>query len=183
MRYIITFCSVALLAVAAALVLSYANKKNAEINKTEKSSNFFQVRLPKIFSVICFIFTLFSLALFIGCSFSDRISFVENMPESETIIFSVISALMALTGLLLTVFSTLWKIDIFKDKDYFIHTSFVNKKHTVKYSECKHFKYNDKIQTLIITTDSNRIYVDEYCIHYEDLIDMLIEHNVLMLTD
>ena len=39
------------------------------------------------------------------------------------------------------------------------------------------------MQTLVIRTDTRKLRVDMYCVHYNDFVDLLIDHDVEIIFD
>ena len=95
----------------------------------------------------------------------------------------LIQAVVIIFSLLFTVSTILWKINIWKDKDCFEYVSWLNKKYEIKYSDCKEAKYKPNMQTLVIRTDTRKLRVDMYCVHYNDFVDLLIDHDVEIIFD
>lgn len=140
------------------------NNKEAIKNQTE---NHIIMRLPRAL-------------LWIGCAciavfgaFSIWTAFSEN--ETATAWVSILFGLFTLPGLALILASVLWKIEIFRDKDYFICRTFI-KTHTVRYDECISYKMSRK--TLVLNTAKNKFHIEYMATNFDFLLEMLEENNV-----
>lgn len=70
---------------------------------------------------------------------------------------------------------SLWKIELFRDEDWFIYRLLV-KKHKIYYDECKILKYHNG--SIFLKTKTKKISIPSLLINWEILIWMLHNHNV-----
>ncbi len=87
----------------------------------------------------------------------------------------IVFCLFLILGFVLISSTFLWKIEIFRNENYFVIKTFL-KKRTVYYSDCKYYKHT--LNSLIIFTDKKKISVDVNCVNFEFMLAMLEQYKV-----
>lgn len=70
----------------------------------------------------------------------------------------------------------IWKIEIFKDQDYFIYRNIFGKKYKIRYDECKCYK--DGLNTFTLYAIGKRFFIDNKATNFYFLYSMLNKHKV-----
>lgn len=150
-----------------------------DISKNPKAKHCV-IRVPKTISALCFFSGLFF--LFFTCLSFKQLSGVDDIwPSVGLSIFSLIF-------FCIDVYSMLWKIEIFRDKDYFIFRRFI-KQHKIYYRDCESYKFNSPYNrsfnedSITIKTNTKKIRVEAILINSEAISLMLKKYNVPKVRD
>lgn len=85
-------------------------------------------------------------------------------------------ALFALLGVAIVWVVMIWKIEIFRSKDYFILRKATTKTQKMYYCECTSFKFGTSF--LVLRTNEETVRIDSNATNLELLIAMLSKHKV-----
>lgn len=133
MSFIIKFITPVVIAIAVGAMASKINKDNGKEILNNLQKNDIKIHLPKIYVWIEYICILvFSVLLVLG-EFSEV--FIIDVFD-EIIIFLIISVCF-----IMAMRMKVWKIQIYKDKDYFLYKTLFRKTCEIKYADCISYKY------------------------------------------
>ncbi len=144
--------------------LIYIYKKNNWNEKTE--NNQVIVTLPKIYILIGSIDILF----FCICIFLS----IYKSNGTATLWVWIIFGVFILLGVTIIWVTLIWKIHIFRNKNYFIYRTVFGKTMKVQYNECK--EYTLKENTLVLKTNKKRLYIDMFAKN-SDIFLLMLRHN------
>lgn len=150
-------------------VISYNIEKNNEKELIKNLKNeHIVIRHPKAYSWVGYFGILF---------FSTAILLMVFFPNdtADTWVWVLFSGFVLLSAFL--VFATLvWKMEIFKSKDYFFIRTVFCRKYKVQYSDCISYKFRSN--SLVLKTNRKTFYVDCFVTNFEFLLAELDKHNV-----
>jgi len=122
------------------------------------------IHLPKLYKWVGLVCSIFS---------ASMISF----PNDTAVLWVVIGFwIFILLGLYIFVSSLIWKINIFKERDYFLYTNSFGIKYEIHYSNILFYK--DGYNTLRIKTNKRMFFIDNKATNFEFLLAMLKKHQV-----
>ena len=85
----------------------------------------------------------------------------------------------AVLGILIAMFSGLWRTQVYRSEDYFVHTSVFGVKREIRYAEIAYYKFSGS--SLIVCTGRKKYRLPMEAANIEVLGTMLREHQVKML--
>ena len=102
------------------------------------------------------------------------------MAYQQNDVFSLLFfGLLVLFCMFFLLYFLIWKIDFYKDKDYFIYHTIFQKAQKIYYSDCERFVWNKREDSFKIKTKSGKsFYVSVYANNYEDLRVEMIQSKV-----
>lgn len=158
----------ALIPIIIGILLSNIDKRNSKEIIKNLTKEHIVIRLPNVY-------------LWIGCldiSFFVTCLFVMTRVSSDTatIWVNILFILFVLLGVVIVFETQIWKIEIFKSKNYFVYSPFPFKIYTIQYSNCISFKLG--INSLVLKTNKQTIHIDNKATNFEFLLVMLIQHKV-----
>lgn len=157
-----------LIAISIFLIRIYMmSKSSKELLKTWHQEHVV-LRFPSIFFWIGFLDVLF----FSACLFI--MFFFPNGTEAWWVWTEFI--LFILLGLALVLKTLIFKIDVYKNKDYFVYRSVFVKTRKIYYCEC--ISYQCTQYDLIVKTGKKKITIDIHTINVEVLMGMLGKNKV-----
>ncbi len=168
MDFILFFSLAAIIATVIALTVSKIKKHLKKDELFEEENGHYIVKLPDWFFWLMYIYTWLLGSVFAYCLFIQKDTF--------TLIGWLLSMPILLFGVVTYFAGKAWRIDVFKDKDYFIFRNifFVTRK--IYYSECIGYKYT--MNSVVVKTEKRKIYVDYFLINSEYFNAMLGTHGV-----
>jgi len=126
------------------------------------------IHLPKLYKWVGLVCSIFSATLFL---------LMMLFPNDTAAIWVGIEFwIFILLGLYMFVTSFIWKINIFKEKDYFLYTNSFGIKYEIHYSDILFYK--DGYNTLRIKTNKKMFFIDNKATNFEFLLAMLKKHKV-----
>ncbi len=102
------------------------------------------------------------------------------MAYQQNDVFSLLFfCLLVLFCIAFLLYFLIWKIDYYKNKDYFIYHTIFQKAQKIYYSECERFVWSKRGDSFKIKTKSGKsFYVSVYANNYEDLRVKMIQSKV-----
>jgi len=159
-QIIIRFLIPALIPIVLGVLMSYMVKSNDKELIKNLSKNHVILRLPKLYLWVGFIDVfVFTFCLFLMYLYPDNTAYPW--------VVYVLSVPLELIGIYLIVATLTWKVEVFRDKDYFIYRTVFGRKYKIKYDECVECKY--KTNTFILKTQNKTFYIDQYARNFEYL--------------
>lgn len=147
------------------LLWSIEGKNKRESIKNMKKEHVI-LRLPNIFLWAGGICSVFFTALLM----------LSYNAESAVIWVKVTFCVFILLGIFLMLMTRIWKIEIFRQKDYFIYRSFFRTRE-IRYRECQSYKLTAG-NLLVIQTGRRKLYLDLRAVNFDVLLIMLEQYNV-----
>ena len=158
----------ALIPVILGLVLSNIGKMNSKELIKNLDKEHIVIRLPKVYLWI----GCLDISFFITC-FLLMIWFPNDTISDWVLILFVLFVLIGVAIVLETQF---WKIEIFRNKNYFLLRTILLKKRKILYSECKSYKYTSNY--IVLKTDKKIYHIDSHVTNIEYLLVMLNRHKI-----
>lgn len=94
----------------------------------------------------------------------------------------LVSILFLLLGIYMVLKRQVWKIEIFRNEDYFLYRTFPYKTYRILYTDCVNYESRADIllfgTTLILRTKGKKLRVKDCAINFEFLLSMLKKHKV-----
>ena len=162
-RVVITVLIVISLDLLLAIILR--TKDDAKIKNS--SEEHIVIRLPKAYlwiGLICFAF------------FAMFFTFAITSGQENSYWVCPSFALFALMGLFIAVETKIWKIEIFRNYDFFIYRTAFLRTYKIFYSDCKGFKLNDNYLTL--KTHNKTFLIDRHSMDSEFFQEMLSRYKI-----
>lgn len=147
------------------LVIYFTSK---EKHKKEFDTAHWIVKGPKIISLLYCFFSLVFLCLVV-------LSHKQYSTEGGAIWPCIVFIIFFLICFCLNISVSLWKIELFKDNDWFIYRPLI-KKHKIYYNECKLLNYHNG--SVFLKTKAKKIGIPSFLINREILMLMLHENDV-----
>lgn len=88
----------------------------------------------------------------------------------------ILFCFFVLLGVFIIAETKIWKIEIFRHKDYFIYRTAFCRVHKIQYAECASYEF--KTNNLVLKTGKRTFYVDNKATNFEFLMAMLSQHKV-----
>ena len=168
MEFILFFSLAAIIATVIALTVSKIKKHLKKDELFEEENGHYIVKLPDWFFWFIYCSIWFFVSMFVFDVFIKK----NTLKSGELLPFIMILLFLVVPY----VIGKAWRIDVFKDKDYFIFRNifFVTRK--IYYSECIGYKYT--MNSVVVKTEKRKIYVDYFLINSEYFNAMLGTHGV-----
>lgn len=94
----------------------------------------------------------------------------------------MVSVLFLILGLYMILKRQIWKIEIFRNEDYFLYRTFPYKTYRILYTDCVNYEFRaDTLwfgTTLILRTKRKKFYIDTCATNFEFLLSTLTKHKV-----
>ena len=153
----------AIIAVILGVLLLYNKKSSRKEAISNLSKNHVVLKLPTMY-------------LWVGCIdvsvFTAFIFLMYYYPNDTAALWIyVVFGLFELLGIFLVVATLLWRIDVFRDKNFFVYRTSFGKKHTIKYDDCVSRKF--KTNAVVLKTYNKTIYIDMNAKNFEFLLAMI----------
>lgn len=155
------------------LFLSKIIKDNEKDLIKNLHENDIEIRFSKVFAWVGIIEALVFSATILGAKITKN--------ESVVIWTEIGFAFFILLGVFLAIGTLAWRIQMFKDKDYFTYRSMIRKTCKIYYKDCLYYK--DIKYGIVIQTKSRKIEVASYTQNYEFFVGMLQKHKVKKIVD
>ncbi len=120
-----------------------------------------------IFTAILIIITLFP-------NGTESIPFTGTDSPFVYLFFSF----FVLLGAYLLYAALVWRVEVFKNEDFFILRDFWGRRHKIHYSDCICYQYQYRGQEIIIRNTIKNFTVSDLLINCEVLLSALQQHNV-----
>lgn len=172
MEIILRIILPALIPLALGVLLSGIEKRNAKGLLHSLTKDHILIRLPRAY-------------LWVGCLeaslFTGFLVWMACFPNGtgSSWVF-VLFSLGALSGIGIMVITMVWKIEIFRQEDYFLLRTVTLKTHKIPYCQCLSFQL--KTNSLTLKTSQGTFSVDCYATNFEILIAMLTQHKVKRIS-
>lgn len=163
---LIRFLIPALIIFILGLLLLKNEKSNAKELVKNLSESCVVLRLPKMYFWLGVMGCVFLTMLFVLCS----------LPKFELAIWSYV-AFFFLGSIFISLLLSerLWKVEVFKDENYFIYRTSFGRKYKVSYNEC--IAYKNATNMFVIKTQRKTFYVDIHSRNFEFLASR-VEHAI-----
>lgn len=150
---------------ATKLFSSHIKSKNNEETIKNSTKDHIVIRLPKALLFVGIITMLVGAALFIVMHTTCPILVME-----------LLLVITFVAGLYLVVNSCTWKMEIFKNENYFIFRAFPYKTKKVFYSDCESYKI--EYDTLFLKTKEKTFYIETKIASFDVILALLNKNNV-----
>lgn len=174
MSFIIKFITPVVIAIAVGAMVSKINKDNGKEILNNLQKNDIKIHLPKMYvwvGYICMIvFTAFIL--------------IAKLTKNDTMTIGIelFFILLIFVGFIIVAHTKIWKIQIYRDKDYFLYKTLFRKTCEIKYADCISYKYVTNGVIIQTNTKVKKIGIDQYATNFEFIICMLDKYNVKEIT-
>lgn len=169
MHILIHIISPLLISLFLGLLYSRIYKSNCKSLIENMKNEHIIVKLPKAY------FWVGALDILVFTVFIFLIKYFP--PSEETILWLYIGfGLFVLLGIFIIAYTSIWKIDVFKHKEYFTYRTFFCKTYKIQYSECVSFKYTQ--YALTIKTYRKTFNFDSKTTNIDYLVAMLRKNKV-----
>ena len=75
--------------------------------------------------------------------------------------------------------AVIWKIDVFRDKNYFLCRTLPYKHHKIRYGDCVGYRIRKIAKVIVLKTNNKKTFhVDVDAANFDALLDMLQKNNV-----
>ena len=128
------------------------------------------VRFPKAYFWVGVVCTLVFTGFILLASF-------YNSETSGTWVYIVFTA-FAVLGVVLSVATSMWRIDLFKNEDYFLYKKAFGRTHNVLYKECLGYRFSTITRSVVVRTENKKIAVNVEQVNFEMFMSMLARHGV-----
>lgn len=167
-RFLIDIVSADVIAIAIGLLTTHISRTNRKEMLKNVSNEHVIIRHPKAY-------------IWIGCAsiaFSGAlIKLMYHFPNDTTTVWAfAVFGVFALMGNYLILAVLIFKIDIYKSKDYFLYRNILFRTYKIRYCDCVRYerKYND----FVLKTTGKTLRLDCDCTNIDFLISMLKQHEV-----
>lgn len=154
---------------AVALFIFFVAKSNEKAAKKSKGQKHIIIRTPRTFLWVG-IFACVVMSAFLYCMI-----FYPNGTEQWWVF--VIFGAFDLLGIYIIVNTLVWRIDIFKQEDYFLYRPTLFKTHKIKYEDCISYSVKDD-SVIIIKTNKKTVTANLIFTNCNALQSMLIKYNI-----
>ena len=149
--------------------LIYRENEKSIINNINR--NHIIIRMPKMYMIIGIV-DIIVFSLFISFSYC-----VFN--ESSSWITTITFLLFIMAGILIVFVTIRWRVDVYRDKDYFVVRNLIHK-NEYKYSDC--IKINMKKNKMVIETIHGLIHIDPCSINIDFLLSMFGKYKIEIIS-
>lgn len=126
------------------------------------------IQLPKAYMWVGFLdFVAF-------CAFAILVA--NDQDASSAAWVWILTCFFILLGVFLIAVTKIWKIEIFRHREYFLYRTAFCRVHKVQYSQCVSYEF--KTNNLVLKTEKRTFYVDNKATNFEFLLIMLSQHKV-----
>lgn len=169
MRIIIGMLSPALIYIFLSFYVSWIQESNfKELIKNQGKTHII-VRMPKAYLLVGVLTILvFGFFLVMVC--------IEYQNDKSLLWVIVEFCLFILMGVVIVFGVFIWKIEIFKNEDFFLLRTFTLITHKIQYCECKSFR--EGRNTLVLKTQKRTFRIDRDTTNFEFFVEMLNKHKV-----
>ena len=173
MQFILRFITPILISLTIGLLYSKIYDHNYKSVIENLKNEHIIIRLPKAFFFVgCVCATLFATAIVLMTLFPN---------DTVTWWVYIIFVFFVLLGIYLMAIGTIWKIEVFRHKNYFIYRSVFFRKYKIKYADCISYKCAKNSVELITT--NRTFHIDTIATNYEFFVAMLKKHKIKELKD
>ena len=171
MQFLIRLMASVLISFAAGAFLSGVEKSNAKEKIRNLGKKHIIIRLPKA----CLWVGCIDIAFFGACMFI--MTFFPN--DTQSVWVWIGFAVFVLLGICMVSEALIWKIDVFRDKNYFICRTLPYKHHKILYGDCVGYRIRKIAKVLVLKTNNKKTFhVDVDAANFDALLDMLQKNNV-----
>ena len=168
MEFISFFSLAAIIATVIALTVSKIKKHLKKDELFEEENGHYIVKLPDWFFWLMYIYTWLLGSVFAYCLFIQKDTF--------TLIGWLLSMPILLFGVVTYFAGKAWRIDVFRNEDYFLLRTLTVRCRKIKYCECLSYKLT--MNSLTIKTVKRTIRIDSNAANLEVLAAMLTRYKV-----
>ena len=159
--------SLTLIPIIISIFFFIVDKENDKKILLNSKKDYIVIKAPKAFPIV-FVIAIPILAYFTILAYQQE--------ETFSILFFGLLVLFCIVFLL---YFLIWKIDFYKNKDYFIYHTIFRKAQKIYYSDCEKFTWNRQGDSFKIKTKSGKsFYVSMYANNYEDLRVKMLQSKV-----
>ncbi len=167
------FIAYALIPIVLYVIFYFVDKQNDKKAIINLEKEHIIIRTPNAFLWIGIIGTLIFSIFILFTIFPNNIS----SPIGKNIWWVLlIFCSFDLLGIYIIFNTLVWKIEIFKTKDYFLYKPLF-KTYKIKYKDCLWFTIKDN-GVLVIKTNTKNVNANTFFTNYEFLLAMLVKHGV-----
>ena len=168
MRYIIHSGIPIIISIALSVLFVFIQKSNTRESVANISHNHIIVTLPKIYFWIgCIDILFFGICFFLS---------IYKPNGTATIWVWVMFGFFVLLGIVIIWATLMWKIDVFRNEEFFIYRTFWGHILKIRYDECK--QYEIKENTMVLKTARKNLYIDMFSKNYDVFLSMLHQNNI-----
>ena len=150
------------------ILFVYIRKNNKSESTEELSDNHIVVTLPKMYLVIgCIDILFFGICIFLS---------ILKPNGTATVWVWIEFGIFMLLGAVIVWVTVIWKIDIFRNENYFIYRTAFGNVLKIRYDECK--QYELKENTMILKTVQKNLYMDMFAKNSDVFLSILRQNNV-----
>jgi len=136
------------------------------------------IRPPKMICWVAVIGILFFTAILIIITlFPNGTEFIPFTGTDSPFVF-IIFSFFVLLGAYLLYAALVWRVEVFKNEDFFILRDYWGRRHKIHYSDCTCYQYRYRGQEIIIRNTIKNFTVTDLLINYEVLLSALQQHKV-----
>lgn len=162
-----------LISLAVGLLYSKMYERNCKSVIENLNNEHIVIKLPKImFLVGCICSAVFSTAIVLMTLFPN---------DTAAWWVYVIFISFVLLGIYLMTIGMVWKMEVFRNEDYFIYRSVFFKTYKINYADCISYKRTNNTVELITT--NRTFHIDTIATNYEFFMAMLEKHKVKEIKD
>lgn len=168
--FIIRILGFALIPIAVWWVMSLAMKETEKEEISNQGKERVIVHPPKAFCWVAIIDMLvFTAMMMIMILF-------PNGTEAPFVFLAF--SLFVLLGAYLLYISLIWRVEVFKNEDFFILRDYLGRRHKIYYSDCTSYQYRYHQQEIIVRNHVKNFTVGYFLANSEVLIAALNQHHV-----
>lgn len=164
------FITFALIQIAVYVIIYFISKeKDDEIIKSIKNEHII-IRTPRLFLLVGII------GISVCTTFIFLMLFYPNGTEAWWVF--IIFGSGDLLGMYIISNTLIWKIEVFRNENYFLYRKSPFKTYKIKYEDCLYFQENINKGVLIVKTNKKTVTANMLFTNYECLPAMLIKNGV-----
>lgn len=149
------------------LLLSIIERGNSQEIIRNLTKEHIVIRLPKVYLWIGYLeISFFAACILMTC-------FPNN---TATAWVRIEFGFFALIGVVIVLKTQIWKIEIFRSKDYFLCRTLPYKTYKIPYSDCLSYKLGTN--SLVLKTKKKTLRIDSHATNFEFLLTMLTQHKI-----
>lgn len=169
MQILIRIIIPALIPIILGILLSNIDKSNSKEILKNLTKEHLVIRLPKAYLWVgCLDISFFVTCIFLMTWFPN-----ETAPVWVWILF----VLFVFIGIAIVLETQIWKIEIFRNENYFLYRTLPCKMYRTLYSDCVSYRF--EANTLVLRTKERTFHIDTHTTNFEFLLAMLTQHKII----
>lgn len=175
---IIRILGYALIPIAVSWVMSFAMKETEKEEIGNQKKERVIVHLPKAFCWVAIIEMLFFTAVIILLRLFPHGTGSVKFTGGDSPVVLLVFSLFVLLGAYLLYISVIWRVEVFKNEDFFILRDYWGRRHKIYYSDCTSYQYRYHNQEIIVRNHVKNFTVGYFLVNNQALITALNQHHV-----